>query len=85
MPVPSWVQDAVFYQIFPDRFFNGDQSNDPVNVQKWGSEPAIWNFMGGDLCGIINKIDYLLDLGVSAIYLNPIDIISVIILKLIQN
>jgi len=72
MPVPSWVQDAVFYQIFPDRFFNGDQSNDPVNVQKWGSEPTIWNFMGGDLCGIINKIDYLLDLGVSAIYLNPI-------------
>ena len=72
MPVPSWVQDAVFYQIFPDRFFNGDQSNDPPNVQPWGSEPTIWNFIGGDLRGIINKIDYLLDLGVSAIYLNPI-------------
>jgi cyclomaltodextrinase len=72
MPVPSWVQDAVFYQIFPDRFFNGDLSNDPVNVQPWGSKPTTWNFMGGDLRGIINKIDYLLDLGVSAIYLNPI-------------
>mgnify|MGYP001823123149 CR=1 FL=1 len=72
MPVPSWVQDSVFYQIFPDRFYNGDQSNDPPNVHPWESKPTIWNFMGGDLGGIIQKFDYLLDLGVTAIYLNPI-------------
>jgi len=72
MTVPYWVQDAVFYQIFPDRFANGDKSNDPVNVQEWGAKPTIWNFMGGDLRGVIQKFDYLLDLGINAIYLNPI-------------
>ncbi|MBS1250076.1 MAG: Neopullulanase [Chloroflexi bacterium] len=72
MTVPYWVQDAVFYQIFPDRFANGDKSNDPPNVQKWGAEPTIWNFLGGDLRGVIQKFDYLLDLGINAIYFNPI-------------
>jgi len=72
MTVPYWVQDAVFYQIFPDRFANGDPKNDPPNVQPWGSPPTIRNFMGGDLRGIINKFDYLLDLGINCIYLNPI-------------
>ena len=72
MTVPYWVQDAVFYQIFPDRFANGDPSNNPPNVQEWGSKPTLWNFQGGDLRGIIQKIDYLLDLGVTALYLNPI-------------
>ncbi len=72
MTVPYWVQDAIFYQIFPDRFANGDRRNDPFNVQPWGSPPTHWNFMGGDLRGIIQKFDYLLDLGINAIYLNPI-------------
>ncbi len=72
MSVPYWVQDAVFYQIFPDRFANGDPSNDPLNVQPWGSPPTPWGFQGGDLRGIIEKMDYLLDLGVNALYLNPI-------------
>jgi len=72
MSVPDWVQDAVFYQIFPDRFANGDPNNDPPNVQPWGSQPTIWGFQGGDLRGISNRLDYLLDLGVDAIYLNPI-------------
>ena len=72
MSVPYWVQDAIFYQIFPDRFANGDLRNDPVNVQPWGSTPTFWNFMGGDLRGIITNFDYLIDLGVTAIYLNPI-------------
>jgi glycosidase len=69
---PSWVQDAVFYQIFPDRFANGDPSNDPTNVQAWGSPPAIRGFQGGDLQGIIQRFDYLRELGVNALYLNPI-------------
>ncbi|MEA3351499.1 MAG: glycoside hydrolase family 13 protein [Chloroflexota bacterium] len=72
MTVPYWVQDAVFYQIFPDRFANGDVRNDPPNVHPWGSEPTVWNFMGGDLRGVIQHFDYLLDLGITAIYFNPI-------------
>ncbi len=72
MSVPEWVQDAVFYQIFPDRFFNADSSNDPLNLQVWGSPPTSWGFQGGDLLGILQKLDYLSDLGINAIYLNPI-------------
>ncbi|HEY5271183.1 MAG TPA: alpha-amylase family glycosyl hydrolase, partial [Anaerolineales bacterium] len=72
MPPPYWVQDAIFYQIFPDRFANGDPTNDPPNLQKWGSTPTVWGFQGGDLRGIIQHFDYLLDLGITAIYLNPI-------------
>lgn len=72
MTVPYWVQDAVFYQIFPDRFANGDRGNDPPNVQPWGAEPSLWGFQGGDLRGVIQQFDYLLDLGVNALYFNPI-------------
>jgi glycosidase len=72
MSVPDWVQDAIFYQIFPDRFYHGDQENDPPNLQPWGSIPTSWGFQGGDLKGILQKFDYLLDLGINAIYLNPI-------------
>lgn len=72
MTVPSWVQDSIFYQIFPDRFFNGDPANDPPNVQPWGAEPTNKGFQGGDLQGITAKLDYLVDLGINAIYLNPI-------------
>jgi cyclomaltodextrinase len=72
MSTPYWVQDAIFYQIFPDRFANGDPTNDPPNLQKWGSVPTTWGFQGGDLRGIIQHFDYLLDLGITAIYLNPI-------------
>ena len=72
MSVPSWVQDAIFYQIFPDRFANGDTENDPPNLVRWGSPPTSWGFQGGDLKGIQQKFDYLLDLGINAIYLNPI-------------
>jgi cyclomaltodextrinase len=72
MGVPDWVQDAIFYQIFPDRFANGDLDNDPPYLMNWGSTPTSWGFQGGDLAGILQKFDYLLDLGINAIYLNPI-------------
>ena len=72
MTVPGWVQDAIFYQIFPDRFANGDRGNDAPVTQSWGSPPTTWGFQGGDLQGIIQHLDYLLDLGINAIYLNPI-------------
>ncbi len=72
MPVPEWVKNAIFYQIFPDRFANGDPSNDPSNVRPWGSTPTQHGFQGGDLAGITQKLDYLVDLGINAVYLNPI-------------
>ncbi|MFA9404858.1 MAG: glycoside hydrolase family 13 protein [Anaerolineales bacterium] len=72
MSVPAWIHDAIFYQIFPDRFENGDLNNDPSNKVPWGSEPSIWGFQGGDLRGVIQRLDYIQDLGANAIYLNPI-------------
>ena len=63
--IPAWVRDAVFYQIFPDRFANGDASNDPANVVPWGSAPTFENYMGGDLQGIIDELPYLQKLGVT--------------------
>ena len=76
MTTPYWVQDAIFYQIFPDRFANGDITNDPPNLQKWGSPPTNWGFQGGDLRGILQHLDYLLDLGINVLYLNPIFLAS---------
>lgn len=72
MPVPDWVQDAIIYQIFPDRFCNGDPTNDPPNLQPWGSPPTIHGFQGGDLAGVLQKLDYIQDLGVTALYFTPI-------------
>lgn len=69
---PAWVRDAVFYQIFPDRFCNGDRRNDPPGVEPWGTTPQFRNFMGGDLRGVLDKLDYLADLGITALYLTPI-------------
>jgi glycosidase len=68
----SWVEDAIFYQIFPDRFYNGNFKNDPPSVAKWGSSPTRDNLFGGDLEGIKKKLPYLKEIGINAIYLNPI-------------
>jgi cyclomaltodextrinase / maltogenic alpha-amylase / neopullulanase len=72
MTVPTWAQDAIFYQIFPDRFNKGRSDYTFPNMQPWGSKPSIHGFQGGDLQGIIQKMDYLQDLGINALYLNPI-------------
>ena len=85
---PDWVHSAVFYQIFPDRFANGDPATDPQpheyeyrgrrpTVYPWGEPPppdAYFPlvFYGGDLPGIQARLDYLTDLGVNALYLNPV-------------
>lgn len=70
---PSWVKDTVWYQIFPERFGNGDPSNDPECALPWGSAPPERdNFFGGDLQGVINNIDYLAKLGINGIYFTPI-------------
>lgn len=88
MKTPQWAKGAVFYQIFTDRFCNGDPTNDVVNdeyayidgchvkkIDDWYQPPSsmdVRNFYGGDLKGILDKLDYLQDLGVEALYLNPI-------------
>ena len=102
---PEWAVDAIWYQIFPDRFYNGDQSNDPTIESMWGVWPwelqEQWHISpwtsdwyklqpweiangneyryqfqirryGGDIQGIIDKLDYLQELGINAIYLNPV-------------
>ena len=70
---PKWVQDTVWYQIFPERFANGDQKNDPPGTLPWGStEPTPVNFFGGDFEGVIEHIDYLVELGITGIYFTPI-------------
>ncbi len=72
MSAPDWLHDAIFYQIFPERFANGDTSLDPPDVVPWDSEPTRDNFFGGDLRGIIDHLDHLVELGVNALYLTPI-------------
>ena len=72
LTVPEWVKDAVFYQVFPDRFANGDVGNDPQGTEPWGSTPKIENMMGGDLQGVAQRMGYLTQLGVNALYFNPI-------------
>lgn len=85
--VPAWAKGAVMYQIFTDRFANGDSSNDVKTneyvylkqrvqqVSDWSSLPAVSDthrFYGGDLQGVINHLDYLADLGVEVLYFNPL-------------
>lgn len=84
---PDWAKGAVMYQIFVDRFYNGDPQNDVEDreyiyigapceqVKDWGSMPAtpdIRRFYGGDLQGVMDKLDYLQDLGIEVIYFNPL-------------
>lgn len=84
---PDWAKGAIFYQIYVDRFYNGDRSNDVEDneyiyigegtskVTDWNKYPAVMGvreFYGGDIAGVMQKLDYLQDLGVEVIYLNPI-------------
>ena len=86
---PSWVKSSIFYQIFPDRFCDGNPENNvknneyiyngyPTVILPWGerieknSSHGHIDFYGGDLAGIRSKIPYLKDLGITALYLNPI-------------
>lgn len=72
MPTPDWLADASFYQIFPERFANGDPTLDPPGVEPWGAEPTRENFFGGDLAGITEHLDHIVSVGANAIYLTPI-------------
>ncbi|WP_018664773.1 glycoside hydrolase family 13 protein [Heyndrickxia acidiproducens] len=70
---PDWVKSTVWYQIFPERFANGNPDISPSNALPWGSrDPGVNDFFGGDLQGIIGHLDYLQDLGIGGLYLTPI-------------
>lgn len=69
---PSWARDAVFYQIFPDRFARSSRVPKPANVLSWTAPPSDQGYHGGDLLGIVEHLDHLVGLGINAIYLNPI-------------
>lgn len=69
---PDWAKGAVFYQIFPERFANGDPSNDPAGVEAWGGKPGIHNHFGGDLAGVMARLDHLKTLGIEGVYFNPL-------------
>lgn len=71
---PEWVKHAVFYQIFPDRFNRSSRTKHERGIQfkHWGAPPEEQGYQGGDLYGIVDKLDYLKKLGVTALYLNPI-------------
>ncbi|QDP40371.1 alpha-glycosidase [Radiobacillus deserti] len=70
---PDWVRDTVWYQIFPERFANGDKENDPHGVLPWASQdPTQDSFFGGDFQGVMDHLDYLENLGINGIYFTPI-------------
>lgn len=70
---PEWVQHTVWYQIFPERFCNGNPRRNRPDTKSWECRPVTnREFFGGDLEGIISKLDYLKNLGITGIYLTPI-------------
>ena len=69
---PAWVADAIFYQIFPDRFAKSDRVEKPSNLESWDEPPTTFGYKGGDLLGIIEHLDHIEDLGANALYLNPV-------------
>jgi cyclomaltodextrinase / maltogenic alpha-amylase / neopullulanase len=69
---PDWVRDAVFYQIFPDRFAPSERVVKPGPLEPWDTPPTNHGYKGGDLLGIVEHLDYLADLGINALYLTPV-------------
>jgi len=69
---PAWVRDAVFYQIFPDRFAGSSRVPKPGPLEPWDAPPTNYGFKGGDLLGIVEHLDHIESLGVNALYLTPI-------------
>ena len=70
--VPGWVRDAVFYQVFPDRFARSPRLVAPGPLEPWDAPPSTHGFKGGDLYGLAEHLPELADLGITAIYLNPV-------------
>ncbi|HTP01317.1 MAG TPA: glycoside hydrolase family 13 protein, partial [Anaerolineales bacterium] len=73
MQTPEWVTDAVFYQIFPDRFARSERvPKQGLHLESWDTAPTIHGMKGGDLLGIVEHLDYLQDLGINALYFTPV-------------
>ena len=73
MDTVEWMRSAVFYQIFVERFRQGNEKKDTSYINmKWDEKPTPKSFAGGDLAGIIEKMDYLKELGINALYLTPV-------------
>lgn len=72
LDIPAWVGEAVFYLIFPDRFASSSKIRKPPSLEAWEHAPTTYGFKGGDLLGIAERLDYLEELGVNTILLNPI-------------
>lgn len=69
---PAWVRDSIFYQIFPDRFARSQRVQTGVELEDWDAAPTAFGFKGGDLYGVIERLDELADLGINALYFCPI-------------
>ena len=69
---PAWARDAVFYQIFPDRFASSDRVRKPGPMEPWEAPPTTHGLKGGDLLGIVEHLDELHDLGITALYMTPV-------------
>jgi len=69
---PAWIADAIVYQIFPDRYARSLRVHQPGHLEEWDAPPTRLGFKGGDLLGIAEHLDYLVDLGIDTISLNPI-------------
>jgi neopullulanase len=69
---PGWTRDAVFYQVFPDRFAASARVPKPGSMEAWSSPPTLHGYKGGDLLGLAERLPELVDLGITALYLNPI-------------
>ena len=74
LQTPAWVRHSIFYQIFTDHFSRSQYTKNitGVRLKDWGTAPEVESFQGGDLYGIIERLDYLQDLNINALYLNPI-------------
>jgi len=69
---PDWVKHAVFYQVFPDRFARSERVPKPAHLEPWDDPPTVHGYKGGDLLGVVEHLDHLQALGVTALYFNPI-------------
>jgi len=70
--IPDWTENSIIYQIFPERFYRGDSYKEEGKFEKWDSKVKWDSFLGGNIRGIIDKLDYIEELGVNTLYLTPL-------------
>lgn len=70
--LPDWIADAIFYQVFPDRFATSPAVDKPHGLEPWDAPPTLHGYKGGDLRGLAERLDHITDLGANGLYLTPI-------------